>query len=161
MSVRLTRERSRVRAPLLPYLYLSWKVWFFFINYAWARSLAGKALRSQRRDRGFESHRVHQKNRQKKRWYQYHNTIFSFGGFSIFASRFNSRFTCGAANELIFWCSMISSSFKLRTLSHFLQHICLHVWLYTFPFAHWTYKQFLSSRCFRHILPYLPPFLVE
>ena len=26
-----------------------------------ARSLAGKALRSQRRDRGFESHRVHQR----------------------------------------------------------------------------------------------------
>ena len=95
MSVRLTRERSRVRAPLLPYQYLSWKVWFFFINYVWARSLAGKALRSQRRDRGFESHRVHQKENPPTRRFFFlyfsllslHSSLFSAMSWRLFQIR--------------------------------------------------------------------------
>ena len=38
----------------------NWSKIIVVISVIWARSLAGKALRSQRRDRGFESLRVHQ-----------------------------------------------------------------------------------------------------
>ena len=57
MSVRLTRERSWVRAPLSPLGSHTGTV-LYLINPLWGRGSAGRASRSQREGRGFESLRL-------------------------------------------------------------------------------------------------------
>ena len=65
MSVRLTRERSWVRAPLSPLGSHTGTV-LYLINPLWGRGSAGRASRSQREGRGFESLRLQEIKRNKR-----------------------------------------------------------------------------------------------